>query len=413
MTVAGGFASAWRALIAAALVGTLVAPASGNPSSGTAPSPDVQRESAAVESDASGPGEPEATASGPQTDSGLIPVTDEEPETEEEALDRIQQPFTELTGPPDDAEENPEEDGCDGDYERPHWQEDTQEFFRDISCHTFRWADALFGDEVDFPEDEVSGLAVLGVSWNEYEGFDTRTRFRVRAPLPNWDNRWDVILGRGDDDGFISDTEIQDPTFYNPGLISRGDSDSLLLGLGGRRRGADRNGWDWSAGVRLRTPPVPYVRLRYYYSKVFSPDTDFRFRQTFFWRSDDGFGTTSRGDLAHAFRPQDVMRWEAVTTISEESPGVEWYVGQTWFHLMPERRAFSLLSFATGETDGPVALREAGFNFIFRQPFTRDWIWLSYGPSATWPRFEPEDKRELSLGFTVQLEMEFGNWVYR
>jgi hypothetical protein len=347
-----------------------------------------------------------------QDSAGPEPATPEEPTpsaapaTEEEALDRVQEPFAELPvepGPPVDALE--EDDSCDGDYTRPHWQEDTQEFFRDVSCHTFRWADTLFGDEVDYPENEVAGLAVLGVSWNQYEGFDTRTRFRVRAPLPNWDKRWDIILGRGDEDAFIQDTQAQDSTFYNPGLISRGQEDSLLLGLGGRRRGADRKGWDWSAGVRLRTPPVPYVRLRYYYFKIFSPETDLRFRQTFFWRSDDGFGTTSRGDLAHAFRPQDVMRWEGVTTISEANEGVEWYVGQTWFHLMPNRRAFSLLAFANGETDAPVGMREAGFNFIFRQPFTRDWIWLSYGPSATWPRFEPEDERELSLGF--------GNWVYR
>ncbi|MEM1412453.1 MAG: hypothetical protein AAGH19_08840 [Pseudomonadota bacterium] len=336
---------------------------------------------------------------------------DEVPETEAEALDRVLQPFTEIPGP----KEPPMDvfaDGCDGNYESPNWQEDTQEFFRDISCHTFRWADGLFGDEVDYPEEAVNGLTVLGLSWNEYEGWDTRTRFRVRAPLPNMDNRFDVILGRGDEDAFISDTQAQDSVFYNPGVIDRGGDDSLLLGLGGRRRGADRKGWDWSLGARLRAPPVPYVRLRYYWFHIFSPETDLRFRQTFFWRSDDGFGTTTRGDLSHAFRPQDVMRWEAVATLNEVSPGVEWYVGQTWFHLMRDRRAFSVLAFANGETDG-VGVREAGFNFIFRQPFTRDWIWLSYGPSATWPRFFPEDERELSLGFSVQLEMEFGNWVYR
>jgi hypothetical protein len=346
--------------------------------------------------------------------SPTAPPPSEAPVTEEEALDRVQEPFTEIPGPiqpPMDVVGA--QDGCDADYSEPHWQEDTQEFFRGISCHTFRWADGLFGEDVDYPEDSVSGLAVLGGSWNQYEGFDSRLRFRVRAPLPNMDRRWDLILGRDDEDAFIQDTQPQDDTFYNPGVLNRGDSDSLILGLGGRRRGADRNGWDWSAGVRLRRSPVPYVRLRYFYSKVFSPETDLRARQTFFWRSDDGFGTTTRADLAHAFRPQDVMRWETVATLSEVTEGVEWFVGQTWFHLMRDRRAFSVLTFASGETDAPVGLREAGFNFIFRQPFTRDWIWISYGPSATWPRFEPEDERELSLGFTVQLEMEFGNWAYR
>lgn len=336
---------------------------------------------------------------------------DDPPESESEALDRVQQPFTELPGPPEPPM-GVFTDGCDADYEAPHWQEDTQEFFRDISCHTFRWFDGLFGNEIDYPEEEVNGLAVLGVAWNEYEGFDSRARFRVRAPLPNWDNRWDLILGRGDEDAFIQDTAAQDSTFYNPGVLERNQDDSLILGLGGRPRGG-RKGWDWSAGVRLRSNPIPYVRLRYYYYKSFQPETDLRFRQTFFWRSDDGFGTTTRADLSHAFRPQDVMRWEAVSTVTEISEGVEWYFGQTWFHLMRDRRAFSLLAFANGESDNAVGLREAGFNFIMRQPFTRDWLWISYGPSVTWPRFEPEDEREMSLGFSVQLEMEFGSWVYR
>jgi hypothetical protein len=337
---------------------------------------------------------------------------DAEPKDEEEALDRVQQPFTELPGLPEPtADEGEIVDECDSDFESPHWQEDAQELFRGASCHSFRWFDGLFGESVDYPEETISGLVILGGSWNQYEGFDTRARFRVRAPLPNLDNRWNVIIGRGDDDSFISDTQTQDETFYNPGIVERGDNDSLLLGLGGRPRTGEK-GWDWSAGVRLRTPPVPYVRLRWNFYKAFDPKTDLRFRQTFFWRSDDGFGVTARGDLAHAFRPQDVIRWEGVATHSETSPGTEWYVGQTWYHLMRDRHAFSVLAFATGETDGPVSMREAGFNFIWRQPFTRDWLWISYGPSATWPRFEPEDRRELSLGFSLWFEMEFGKWRY-
>ncbi|MNC98511.1 hypothetical protein D3C83_164950 [compost metagenome] len=58
-------------------------------------------------------------------------------------------------------------------------------------------------------------------------------------------------------------------------------------------------------------------------------------------------------------------------------------------------------------------LQEYGFNFIWRRPFTRDWLYLSVGPSITWPRYLLEEERELSLGFGVWLEMEFGDWVYR
>ena len=42
--------------------------------------------------------------------------------------------------------------------------------------------------------------------------------------------------------------------------------------------------------------------------------------------------------VAYAIRPQDVLRWEGIATIHEETEGVEWYAGQTWYHLFSNRR---------------------------------------------------------------------------
>jgi hypothetical protein len=350
----------------------------------------------------------------------VVIETDGIPDTPQEAVEAVQDPFPKLPkldGIPEQA--SPEsrtgssEDPCDWDLTSPYWQEDSQELLRGATCHTYRWFDGLFGREIDYPEETVNGLLTVGGEWTQYDKFDGRFRLRVRAPLPNMDRRWDLIVGRFDDQGFISDTETQDPTFYNPGVLGRRDDDSWLVGLRGRQRGASRRGWDWGAGVRLRTPPVPYLRAQYFNWYAFNERSDVRFRQTFFWRSDDGFGTTSRGDLLWGIDESDVIRWEAVGTLSEVTEGVEWYVGQTWFHLLNRQSAFSVLAFATGETDDEVELKEYGLNFIWRRPFTRDWMYISYGPSISWPRYFPEEERELSLGFGVWLEMEFGGWVYR
>jgi len=214
-----------------------------------------------------------------------------------------------------------------------------------------------------------------------------------------------------DEEAFITDTQGQDRNFYNPGVIDRGDESSWLLGLGHRRK-AKKSGWDYSVGVRLRLPPRPFAKLSYFYNKQFSENTDLRFRQTFFWRSDQGFGTTSRGDLAYGINVKNVLRWEAIATVSEITEGADWYFGQTWYHLFGDRSAFSLLSFVGGSTGAPVETKEFGFNLIWRKPFTRDWIYLSMGPSITWPRHFAEEKREMSLGFGLWIEMEFGNWRY-
>jgi hypothetical protein len=300
-------------------------------------------------------------------------------------------------------------DGCDWSLEGRPLQEQSQDVVRGMACHTFRWFDGLFGDMKDFDEGAVNGMVTAGAEFSEYEGFDPKLRIRVRAPLPNMSTRWDLILGRVDEESEVSDTTGQDKTFYNPGVVDRGEDAEWLLGLG--HRGKERkSGLDYSLGVRLRVPPNPYGKAQYYYNHDFSERTDFRFRQTFFWRLDQGFGTTSRGDLAFSIDPQNVLRWEAIATAHDETRGTQWYFGQTWYHLFGSSDAISLRAFARGETNAPVELQEYGFHLNWRRPFTREWLYLSVGPSVTWPRELEEEERELSLGFHVWLEMQFGDW---
>lgn len=303
-------------------------------------------------------------------------------------------------------------DACDADRGGQPFQEKTRETFRSWSCHSFRWFDGLWGDSHDFDEDAVRGWFIAGAEYTEYDDFDPRLRVRVRAPLPNMNRRWDLIVGRVDETTYVTDTAGEDKDFFNPGVVNQRDQEpEWLLGLGHRSRNR-RSGWDWDAGVRLRVPPRPYTKLQYYYNKAFSENTDFHFRQTFFWRSDDGFGTTSRSEFTHALNPSDMLRSEAIATLSEDTEGTEWYFGQTWYHRLEGDNAISLRAFVSGATDHPVQLREYGFNLIWRRPFTREWLYLSLGPSVTWPRELVSEEREMSLGFGAWIEVEFGDWRY-
>jgi hypothetical protein len=313
---------------------------------------------------------------------------------------------TDETSPPAEAPE----DLCDWYLEGKELQEQTRDVVYGISCHSFRWFDHLFGDEIDYPEQQVNGLWLLGFEYSEYDGFDFRGRFRVRAPLPNLDNRWDVIVGRENEGEFVSDTAPAAQTLFNPGL-SRDEDNEWLLGLGQRRQNR-RRGFDYSVGLRIGTPGNLYGKVQYYYNKQFTQKTDLQFRQTFFWRTDEGLGTTSRANLIHNANVKNVFRWEGVATVSEDTEGMKWYAGQTWYHQLRGKNAVSLLAFIRGETDEEVPLRDYGLSLIWRQPFTRDWMFLSMGPSITWPRTFLTEERELSLGFGMWIEMEFGDYRY-
>jgi hypothetical protein len=302
-------------------------------------------------------------------------------------------------------------DACSRKAEDQQLQEEARDLLRSWSCYTFRWFDGWWGDSYEFDESEVNGWMVLGAEYRDYDGLDPRLRLKVRAPLPNMSNRWDLLLGRLDEEAYITDTESRDNLIHNSGLIDSEQEDTWLLGLGQRRKN-NRSGWDWSVGVRLRLPPEPYTRLSWLYRKQFTLDTDLRFRQTFFWRSDEGFGTTSRVDVTHTLGPRNVLRWEGIARVSEDTEGTRLYYGNTWYHLLQDGSGLSLLAFARAETGRPVELRDAGFELTWRRPFTREWMYLSMGPSLTWPRFHPEDERKLNLGFGLWIEMEFGNWRY-
>ncbi len=302
------------------------------------------------------------------------------------------------------------EDKCDWQLDGEPLQEETQEIIYGISCHTFRWFDHLFGSKYDFQEEQVNGLMLMGFDYNEYDGFNPRGRFRVRAALPNLTNRWDVIVGRENEEEFVSDTAPLDKTLYNPGL-SRNEDNEWLLGLGQRRKG-NRNGLDYSVGLSLGSPLSFYGKVQYYYNQQYTENTDLRFRQTLFWRTDEGLGTTSRANLVHQASVQNVIRWEGVATVSEDTEGMKWYAAQTWYHQLRGKNAISLQAFVRGETDNEVPLQDYGLNLIWRQPFTRDWMFLSMGPNFTWPQTYRYETREMSLGFSLWVEMEFGDYRY-
>lgn len=308
------------------------------------------------------------------------------------------------------AESTEPTDECDWDLKDQPLQEQTQELVYGVSCHSFRWLDHLFGEELDFPENEVNGIWLLGFDYREYDQFDFRGRFRVRASLPNISKKWDVIAGRENEDEFVSDTAPAEQTLFNPGL-SRDNDNEWLLGLGHRPTNR-RRGLDYSLGLRLGSPSSLYGKVQYFYNKQYTEKTDLRFRQTLFWRTDEGLGTTSRANLVHQANLQNVIRWEGVATVSEDVDGMKWYAAQTWYHQLHGKNAISLQAFMRGETDEEVPLRDYGLNLIWRQPFTRDWMFLSMGPNITWPRTFESEERELSLGFSLWVEMEFGDYRY-
>jgi len=299
-------------------------------------------------------------------------------------------------------------DKCEQEPNPDRFPERVQSGVHELSCRAFRWFDGLFGDSHDFVEEDLGGKMSLGLSWNEFEGTGGRIRYRVRTDLPNFSSRWDAFFGRVDEDAYVSDTETIEESRFRRGISDNNESE-WLLGLGYRNRSASGDGWDYSVGIRLRTPPRPYVKARYQKHFQLQPRLDLTFRQTVFWRDGTGYGTTSYVDSSQELGRADIFRYELIGTLSEATEELSWYGGHTWYHQLGHRKGLALRTFLRGDTGSAVTLHEYGFELIYRRQVARDWLFLNIGPTLTWPRELPEQVREASLGFSAQIEFEFGN----
>ena len=316
-----------------------------------------------------------------------------------QAEEEIPESPTEMSaGEPDLCNQVPEED------ELP---EKLQSGVHEFSCRTFRWIDSLFGDSVDFDEQAVGGKLSLGMTWNEFEGAKAKARYRVRSDLPNFSSRWGSFFGRVEEDAYISDTETLQESALRDG-ISSVDEPEWLLGLGYDNRGGTRKGWDYSIGLRLRTPVRVYVKARYRTEVQLGANALLRFRQTLFWRDGTGFGTTTHIDTARNLSSENLLRWELIGTVSESTQGTQWFTGNTWYHRLSGQTGISLLTFARGETDHEVPLHEYGFELTWRRKLSREWLYINVGPTLTWPKLHASQQREPSVGFAVLMDFEFG-----
>ena len=229
--------------------------------------------------------------------------------------------------------------------------------------------------------------------------------FERRLVTPS---RWDAFLGRVDEADYISGSETIQESSLRRGVTDSGDTE-WLLGLGYKDREGKTSRWDYSIGMRLRTPPRMYVKAQYEKISQFGPSLDLRYRQTFFWRDGSvGFGTTTHLDSARELGDKDILRWEFIGKITEVTQGVEWWLGNTWYHHLGDDRGVSLRSFVRGATDAEVKLLEYGFELTWRRSIGRDWLYINAGPTLTWPRERLHDKREASLGAQLLVEMQFG-----
>jgi hypothetical protein len=275
---------------------------------------------------------------------------------------------------------------------------------------TTRMFDGLFGEVPLYEGEYVSrGRAIIGPTWDQRDGFDIRFRLRARYALPALENRARLVLGRGDTDDII-DGSANDAVESLPGSFDDTVDDDWLIGLGYSRTGNRARGFDIGAGVRLTTPPEPYVHLTYRWYKTWAENLLFRTRARTFWQENRGTGITLDTDLDYVINPILLLRWANNFSAEDRIEGLGWRTDIIAYQDLTNNRALAYGVFAQTETDAEVPLKNVGFDIRYRQRMAREWFYIEVSAGISWPRDFLIEQRKSNLGAGISFEMRFGRW---
>jgi hypothetical protein len=271
------------------------------------------------------------------------------------------------------------------------------------------FVDGMFGSTLDEQvyQQQTRGSITPALLWDEFHGFDQKFRFRVNLPLPRLGERYDAFVGTFSRDEFVTESEIESGAIQRQHPGGEVEQDETLLGI--QYRPPKEGGrWDATAGMRIRSPLDPFVKVSYRYQRGTPERLLLRLKETVFWENSEQFGLTSRVDLERMLGEVWFARWTTSGTFSEQSEGVRGYTSLTAYRGLPDRRAVGAQVFTSGSFDAAVPVGEYGLRMGYRQSVLRDWLVVEVRPSVTWPKDQPEQPRKPSWGAGIGFEVFFG-----
>ncbi|MCK9469443.1 MAG: hypothetical protein WCX90_10325 [Thiohalomonadaceae bacterium] len=258
-----------------------------------------------------------------------------------------------------------------------------------------------FGDKPFSEGGKVShGRLSVRLRWQEDDGVDTNVRFNARFELPNLRDKAYVFFGQENKRNLIAD---QPETFTREQLLtqSRRDDQTGFLGLGVNLR----DYVDFRVGVHGGLKP--YSQARYRRQWMLSAKNRVEFGETLFWRSREGFGSTTLLELEHAYAESLLFKWQNAATITKETDGFAWSSSVGAFKILGNNNLLSMEALVNGETDSKDYIYEYGTRLRWLQPIYRDWLLIDLILGHFWPSGEKDPERQNNWAASAGLMMHF------
>lgn len=270
---------------------------------------------------------------------------------------------------------------------------------------TVAWFDRFFQDDLLEEEKTSSSSARLtnDFRWDERDGFDYRIRARVRIRLPLLKGKLRLLIS-GENQGDPNATTPADPG--NPGLSQLATdgraSTELAYDLVRTRNTIVFAG----AGVRIRTDPTAFTRVRMVHARELGTNVIGRFAATPYWDARDGFGETNEINFERPFGPETTVHWTNTTDMNESRSGLLLATDLSVRRMLTPLSAVTFGGGIVGRTRPSAVVENYRVYVRYRRNFLRSWLYCELEPDVNWRR-EEDGSRNAYWGGTVRLEINF------
>ncbi len=284
--------------------------------------------------------------------------------------------------------------------------DDASATLQETVCGASLWFDGLFGERDPAAARTAHGRLEVSTANSEFEGEETRIRFDARVELPAFERRLSAFIGRDNED------EVSQDRSEGLGLRSQANElsqvEDWFAGVGYKLKETYGVHSEFRVGVRGVRHPIIFMQLRNSLTAYEDEDDRVTLRVTPFVNHLDGAGVTTGVNVDHALAATRLVRWSAIGTVHEDSPGALWRTAALLYQSLKGYRAIALEVFERGATGAPEPLLEYGARTIYREPFFKRRLFAELVLGYSWPRVDPTLTREGSAGFTFGLELPFG-----
>jgi hypothetical protein len=289
------------------------------------------------------------------------------------------------------------------------WLDRIHALVQDKTCEPAVWFDNFFGSDHVLLDLRPGTFIILRNSARLTEGYNVAYvgDFYLTLNLPKWErllkNARLYIESRSDADKYTTQPGYP----IQPGINRATGVRQPVVGVRVDPYIRPRALVSIDSGIKINMHPDAFIRMRYQYTTAFSKVYLIRFSEIAMWQAVEHFSNTSQLDFERNITTFTLVRWGNSVTYIEDTPGIAWNTGISFFTQLTPKSAISFDTSMWGVNDPGWTIQNYRVGSLYRRNLYRPWLFFEIAPEVTWPKDESGHRKSTYVLMST-LEIQFG-----